>query len=73
MQLGSFQNRESATALQKKLQAEGFDAYLRTTGRTHRVFVGPVRERQEASQLRDQLSDEQRLDGFVVKFETGRD
>jgi len=73
VQLGSFQNRESATALQKKLQAEGFDAYLRTTGRTHRVFVGPVRERQEASQLRDQLSDEQRLDGFVVKFETGRD
>lgn len=73
VQLGSFQNRESATALQKKLQAEGFDAYLRTTGRTHRVFVGPVRERQEANQLRDQLSDEQRLDGFVVKFETGHD
>lgn len=70
VQVASFQNRDSAATLEQKLATEGFDTYTRTTGRTHRVFVGPVDQRQEASQLRDQLSEEQRLDGFVVNFET---
>lgn len=71
VQVASFQSRDSATTLQEKLGNEGFDVYLRTTGRTHRVFVGPVDQRQEASRLRDRLSEEQRLDGFVVNFEAG--
>lgn len=70
VQVASFQNRDSAATLEQKLATEGFDTYTRATGRTHRVFVGPVDQRQEASQLRDQLSEEQRLDGFVVNFET---
>jgi general secretion pathway protein D len=69
VQLASLQNRDSATALQAKLLAAGFNAYIRTTGRTHRVFVGPVDQRKEANRLREQLSEEQRLDGFVVNFE----
>nr|WP_309109566.1 type II secretion system secretin GspD [Pseudomonas sp. Q2-TVG4-2] len=69
VQVASLQDRNSAEALQKKLGAEGFDAYIRTTGRTHRVFVGPIDQRQEANRLREQLSEEQRLDGFVVNFE----
>ncbi|MFL9812491.1 type II secretion system secretin GspD [Stutzerimonas sp. VN223-3] len=73
IQLASLQNRNSATALREKLLAEGFDAYIRTTGRTHRVFVGPVDQRQEANRLREQLSEEQRLDGFVVNFEPASD
>ncbi|MCQ4313443.1 type II secretion system secretin GspD [Pseudomonas stutzeri] len=73
VQLASLQNRNSATALREKLLAEGFDAYIRTTGRTHRVFVGPVDQRQEANRLREQLSEEQRLDGFVVNFEPASD
>jgi general secretion pathway protein D len=70
VQVASFQNRDSAATLEQKLTTEGFETYTRTTGRTHRVFVGPVDQRQEASQLRDQLSEQQRLDGFVVNFET---
>jgi general secretion pathway protein D len=69
VQVASLQDRNSAEALQEKLGAEGFDAYIRTTGRTHRVFVGPIDQRQEANRLREQLSEEQRLDGFVVNFE----
>ena len=69
VQVASFQSRDSATALQQKLGDEGFDAYLRVSGRTHRVFVGPVGGRQEANRLREQLSQEQRLDGFVVNFD----
>ncbi|NKQ11633.1 type II secretion system secretin GspD [Pseudomonas sp. SST3] len=69
VQVASLQDRNSAEALQEKLGAEGFDAYIRTTGRTHRVFVGPTDQRQEANRLREQLSEEQRLDGFVVNFE----
>jgi len=71
VQVASLQNRDSAEALRGKLGAEGFDTYIRTTGRTHRIFVGPVEQRQEASRIRDQLSEEQRLDGFVVNFEAG--
>lgn len=69
VQVASLQDRNSAEALQKTLGAEGFDAYIRTTGRTHRVFVGPIDQRQEANRVREQLSEEQRLDGFVVNFE----
>lgn len=71
VQVASLQNRESAEALRGKLVAEGFDAYIRTTGRTHRIFVGPIEQRQAANRIRDQLSEEQRLDGFVVNFEGG--
>ncbi len=69
VQVVSLQNRDGAEALREKLNAEGFDSYVRTTGRTHRVFVGPLAQRQEASLIRDRLSEEQRLDGFVVNFE----
>lgn len=70
VQVASLQNRDSATALRDKLTAEGFDTYIRTTGRTHRVFVGPISQRPEANQVREQLANEQRLDGFVVNFDS---
>ncbi|MCP9339304.1 type II secretion system secretin GspD [Stutzerimonas xanthomarina] len=69
VQLASLQNGDSAQALMNKLREEGFDAYLRVTGRTHRVFVGPIDSRPEAKRIRDELEIEQRLDGFVVTFE----
>ncbi len=69
VQLASLQNGDSARSLAEKLRKQGFSAYLRTTGRTHRVFVGPIDNRQEASRIRDELAIEQRLDGFVVNFE----
>ncbi|MGK9064223.1 type II secretion system secretin GspD [Stutzerimonas chloritidismutans] len=70
VQLASFQNPTSAQALQEKLSSQGYEAYVKTTGNTHRVFVGPVEARAEASRLLQRLSAEQRLDGFLVKVET---
>ena len=69
VQLASLQNGDSAQALADKLREQGFTTYVRTSGRTHRVFVGPIADRQEASRVRDELAIEQRLDGFVVNFE----
>ncbi len=38
----------------------------------NRVFVGPVIERAEADRLRDQLTRQQKLNGFVVRFQPER-
>ena len=73
VQLASLQNGDSARALEEKLRDKGFNPYLRITGRTHRVFVGPITSRQEASRVRDELATELRLDGFVVNFEPALD
>ena len=68
VQLASMRNAENAAALRDRLIAEGFDAYVQSSSGLHRVFAGPVSERSEANRLRAQLSEEQRLDGFVVQL-----
>ncbi len=68
VQLASLSNRQSAEALQAKLRAQGYNAYVRTVDGMNRVFVGPLIERAEAGKLRDQLHRQQKLDGFVVRF-----
>jgi DedD protein len=69
IQLASLSNRASAENLQKTLRNDGYNAYIRTVGGMNRVFVGPVIERAEADKLRSQLSRQQKLDGFVVRFQ----
>ena len=70
VQIASLRNHDSAEALQERLVAAGFDAYLRASaGGVTRVFVGPTESRAEANRLRERLSKEQRLDGFVLTFE----
>ncbi len=68
VQLASLSNRASADALQAKLRKQGYNAYVRSVDGMNRVFVGPLIERDQANQLRDQLHRQQKLDGFVVKF-----
>lgn len=68
VQLASLSNRASAENLQNTLRKDGYNAYIRTAGGMNRVFVGPVIERSEADKLRAQLSRQQKLDGFVVRF-----
>ncbi|MCO7546998.1 type II secretion system secretin GspD [Stutzerimonas nitrititolerans] len=69
VQVASLSNPESAQALRDQLTSKGFDAYVRVSRGLNRVFVGPVAERQEAYRLRDRLSQQQRLDGFVVQYQ----
>ena len=69
VQLASLSSRESAEKLQKSLRSQGYNAYIRTADRMNRVFVGPLIERAEADRLRDLLSRQQKLKGFVVRFQ----
>lgn len=73
IQLASLSNRASAEALVQKLRSGGYNAYVRTVSGMNRVFVGPVVERSEANRLRDQLQQQQKLDGFVVRFQPERE
>ena len=72
VQLASLSSRESAESLQKNLRSQGYNAYIRTADGKNRVFVGPLIERAEADRLRDLLSRQQNLKGFVVRFQPER-
>ncbi|MEB0079470.1 SPOR domain-containing protein [Pseudomonas sp. CCI3.2] len=72
VQLASLSNRDSADAMQKTLRAQGYNAYIRSSDGMNRVFVGPLIERAEADRLRDQLGKQQKLKGFVVRFQPER-
>jgi DedD protein len=72
IQLASLASRQSAESLQKTLRSQGYNAYIRTADGKNRVFVGPLIERAEAERLRDLLSRQQNLKGFVVRFQPER-
>ena len=72
VQLASLTSRQSAESLQKSLRSQGYNAYIRTAEGKNRVFVGPLIERAEADRLRDLLSRQQNLKGFVVRFQPER-
>ncbi|WP_342245614.1 SPOR domain-containing protein [Pseudomonas sp. OTU5201] len=69
IQLASLSSRSSAENLQKNLRTQGYNAYIRSVEGMNRVFVGPVIERAEANRLRDQLARQQKLNGFIVRFQ----
>lgn len=69
VQVASLRSQDSARALQERLQAAGFAAYLREASGVTRVFAGPTEDRASANRLRERLSREQRLDGFVLQFQ----
>ncbi|MCU7251452.1 SPOR domain-containing protein [Pseudomonas koreensis] len=72
VQLASLSSRASAESLQKSLRSQGYNAYIRSADGKNRVFVGPLIERAEADRLRDLLSRQQNLKGFVVRFQPER-
>ncbi|MFJ2390179.1 SPOR domain-containing protein [Pseudomonas koreensis] len=72
VQLASLSSRASAESLQKTLRSQGYNAYIRSADGKNRVFVGPLIERAEADRLRDVLSRQQNLKGFVVRFQPER-
>ncbi|MHA3736888.1 SPOR domain-containing protein [Pseudomonas sp. Eth.TT006] len=72
VQLASLSSREGAESLQKNLRSQGYNAYIRSADGKNRVFVGPLIERAEADRLRDVLSRQQNLKGFVVRFQPER-
>lgn len=69
VQVASLSKSEVAISLVKKLRLGGYTVYIKDVDGMSRVFVGPVAERAEADRLRDQLEQQQRLNGFVVLFQ----
>ena len=69
VQLASLSSRERAVELQQRLRSQGYNAYVRSVDGMNRVFIGPVIERAEANRLRDQLNRQQKLNGFIVRFQ----
>lgn len=72
IQLASLSSRARADELQKSLRSQGYNAYVRSFDGMNRVFVGPLVERAEADRLKEQLSKQQKLNGFVVRFQPER-
>ncbi|MGZ7459906.1 SPOR domain-containing protein [Pseudomonas sp. Ma2-10] len=72
VQLASLSSRAGAESLQKSLRSQGYNAYIRSVDGKNRVFVGPLIERAEADRLRDLLSRQQNLKGFVLRFQPER-
>ncbi|HDS1735798.1 MULTISPECIES: SPOR domain-containing protein [Pseudomonas] len=72
IQLASLSNRAGADNLQKTLRSQGYNAYIRSADGMNRVYVGPLIERAEAERLRDVINRQQKLKGFVVRFQPER-
>ncbi|MCQ4346713.1 SPOR domain-containing protein [Pseudomonas stutzeri] len=72
VQLASLSSRARAEELQRKLRAQGFDAYIRSVDGMHRVFVGPLLERTDAERVREQIARQHRLSPIVVRFQPER-
>ena len=75
VQLGSFVKSENALALRKRLQAEGYPAFVESgssaRGNVSRVFVGPMTDREQAKISAAKLRREMELEGIVVPYPGG--
>lgn len=75
VQLGSFLKSENALALQKRLEAKGYPAFVESgpsaQGQVSRVFVGPMPEREQAKNSAAKLRREMELEGIVVPYPGG--
>ncbi|MFT3741618.1 MAG: SPOR domain-containing protein [Gammaproteobacteria bacterium] len=71
VQLGSFTTKANAERLMKKIQAQGYPAYIHTTKTSHgdwvRVLVGPQLRRSEAEVLLQKLNRVFETKGMIVK------
>lgn len=68
VQVASLSDKTTADKLVSELQRVGYDAYLTSTPKMNRVFVGPYEDRQQAKLIEDQLRSWQQISGFVVRY-----
>ena len=68
VQLGSFSKADNAEGLRDKLLADGYAAFIETSGSVTRVYVGPQSSRAEAEKMVQKLLTETKLRGIVVNF-----
>lgn len=70
VQLGAFSKVANAEALLKRVQAQGYTAYIQHMPDTKiaRVLVGTAPDRQQATELLAEIDKTMQLKGIVVKF-----
>jgi DedD protein len=70
VQLGAFAKIANAEALLKRVQAQGYTAYIQHMPDTKiaRVLVGTAPDRQQATELLAEIDKTMQLKGIVVKF-----
>lgn len=75
LQLGSFQEKQNAQALQKKLLDNDFPAYVKAfnlpSGRIYRVLIGPKLNKDKAAQMAAQVQKKLGLKSILVPFKPG--
>jgi DedD protein len=73
VQVASFSEHANAEKFRDRLRSDGYAAFLaetkRGTGRSTRVAVGPLIERDAAGRLRDELATRYDAQAIVVRFE----
>lgn len=72
LQLVSLSNREAATRLRDRLQADGYKAFVRTAatekGEVHRVQLGPFLSKDEAQRHKKLLDQQLKGNALVLPF-----
>lgn len=72
VQLGSFASEQNAKDLERRLQKEGYSAFVEklylAEGSKYRVRVGPELVRAKADVARDKLEKDLNLKGIVVRY-----
>ncbi|MBL4834827.1 MAG: SPOR domain-containing protein [Pseudomonas sp.] len=75
VQLGSFSAAANAQSLRETLVSQGYNAYTLSArvdgGEITRVFVGPLRDREAANKLRDELAKRHGMNGLVTAYDAG--
>ena len=72
VQLGSFSSEANAQALNKKLRAAGYPAFVEPLKEknsiAYRVRVGPELKRSDAQTIRDKIKKTMELEGIVISY-----
>jgi DedD protein len=72
VQLGSFENKENALALEAKLKEQGYSAFIDSPpARAEEIFrvrVGPELLRSEATRLQQELKEKLALEAMVLRY-----
>ncbi|MDY7218846.1 SPOR domain-containing protein [Denitrificimonas sp. JX-1] len=69
VQIANVGNKANAEALRDKFRKKQYNAYVRSSGGTHRVLIGPLVKDAEARALCKSLKTREKQDCFVVRYE----
>ena len=71
IQIGRFSQQLNAQGLRDRLKKAGYAAFLQEdrtdSGQSWRVLVGPLKTRDDAEKIRDELASKRQLKGFVIQ------